>query len=108
MLRVEAGIAPGRSQLGVAHVLADRAVGEVDGGAVVRTSVGPGIRLQPIGAGDVEDLLVPIVAALDPALDDLETLERGAGRVAQRADREYVGLPPRSASISPPRETPRS
>ena len=87
MLGVEAGIAPGRSQFGVAHVLADGAVGQVDGGAVVRTSVGSGIRLQPIGAGDVEDLLVP-VAALDPALDDLEALERGAGRVAQRADRE--------------------
>ena len=42
---------------------------------------------QPIGAGDVEDLLVRI-AVLDPALDDLETLERGAGRVAQRAHRE--------------------
>ena len=85
--RIEIRIGPDRAQFGGADRIRPVGVGDIDGVAD-RRQLAVGVRLAVAGPRDVIDLLMRLAVGVHPALDDLDAVEIGADRIAQRIDHE--------------------
>ena len=75
LFRIEVGVCPVGHQHGVADGVGVTRVVNVDGGADRRFAATVGANLAAVGNRYVIDALVPLSVAVDPPLDDLNTIE---------------------------------